>query len=222
MSSERKVAIITGAFARHRRRSGQGVSGPQLSGRGDLPFDRARPAIRTSWRSAATSAIRRPPRRVARAGDRAIRADRHAGQQCRHLHRQAVHRLHGRGFQRQDRDQPRRLLPHHAAGRGRDAEAGIRPHRQHHHEPRRSCGRRCADRARQPDQGRHQLGHQGAGDRIRHQGHPRERRLPGYHQDPDAPGGDPRIPGGASPDEAAWARSRTSSTPCCSWNRPVS
>ena len=46
-------------------------------------------------------------------------------------------------------------------------------------------------RARQSHQGRHQLGHQGAGDRICHEGHPRERRLPRHHQDPDAHRGNP-------------------------------
>ena len=82
-------------FARHRRWSGQGVSGPQLSGRGDVPLDQ--PEQRSGHPGG--------PRRHRRSGDRrgadreaivAIRADRHAGQQCRHLHRQAVHRLHAR------------------------------------------------------------------------------------------------------------------------------
>jgi hypothetical protein len=53
---------------------------------------------------------------------------------------------------------------------------------------------RRADRARQPDQGRHQLRDQGAGDRICGQGHPRERGLARHHQGADACPGDPRLP----------------------------
>jgi NAD(P)-dependent dehydrogenase (short-subunit alcohol dehydrogenase family) len=52
----------------------------------------------------------------------------------------------------------------------RDAEAGLRPHRQHHDQPDRPCDRRRADRSRQPDQGRHQFGDEGACHRICHQG----------------------------------------------------
>ncbi len=195
--------------AGYRRRPGQGLSGSQLPGRGDVALDQAeqRPGHRRGPRRHRRS---RDGRARREGGHLALRTDRHAGQQCRHLHRQAVHRLHGRGLRVEDRDQPRRLLPHHAARRGRDAEAGLRPHRQHHDEPDRSADRRRADGARQSHQGRHQLGHQGARHRICREGHPRERRLAWHHQDPDARAGDPRVPRRRSIRSSAWAKSATS------------
>ncbi len=55
------------------------------------------------------------------------------------------------------------------------------------------------------------------------QGHPRERGLAGRHQDADACARDPRVPRQSASGRDAWARPRTSSTPCCSWKaRPSS
>ena len=151
MSSEQKVAIITGAS--------QGIGAGLVKAFRDRNYrvvatsrsieqtgDQDIVAVRGDVGDPATAEA------VVWASDLAVRADRHAGQQCRHLHRQILHRLHGRGLRHQDRDQSRRLLPHHAAGRDGDAQAGIRPHRQHHHEPRRSSEQQCAERdlARQP------------------------------------------------------------------------
>ncbi|WP_187640123.1 SDR family oxidoreductase [Bosea sp. F3-2] len=109
MSNERKVAIITGAS--------QGIGAALVKGFRDrnyrvvatsrsikqtgdhdilaVPGDIADPAT-------AETVIREA---LARFG-----AHRHAGQQCRHLHRQALHRLHGRRFRSQDRDQSRRFF----------------------------------------------------------------------------------------------------------------
>ena len=125
----------------HRKASAPAWSRPTgiaTTGSWRHPARSSRAATRTSSPSRGDIGDPATAERVVKRGDVALRADRHAGQQCRHLHRQALHRLHGRGLRVEDRDQSRRLLPHHAARRGRDAEAGLRPHRQHHHEPCRS------------------------------------------------------------------------------------
>ena len=43
-----------------------------------------------------------------------------------------------RRLRRDHRREPGRVLPHHPAGHPTDGRAGRRPHRQHHHQPRRS------------------------------------------------------------------------------------
>ena len=124
-------------IAGHRRRPRQGLSRPQLPRGRDRALDQAVERRRRPQR------CRRHRRsRDGRARDRRshgpVRPHRHAGQQRRHLHRQAVHPVHRGRLRRRARRQPRRLLPHHAAGDRGDGEAGQRPCRADHHQPGRS------------------------------------------------------------------------------------
>ncbi len=135
MNSAQKVAIVTGAS--------QGI------GAGLVKAFRER-----DYRVVATS------RSIKQSGDKdivAVRGDVGDPADCRAVVREAMSRF-GRidtlvnnagifiakpfteytadDFNAKICDQPRRLLPPHAARRGRDAQAGLRPHRQHHDEPR--------------------------------------------------------------------------------------
>ena len=166
MSNEQKVAIITGAsqgigaglVKAYRDRNYRVVA--------DVALDQADRSTRTSSRSPATSPIRRP--RSASSSRRSTRfgRDRHAGQQCRHLHRQAVHRLHAKristpvatnlaGFFHITQRAAAEMLKQ-GSGHIVSITTSLTDQRR----------RQRADGARRPDQGRHQLRDQGAGDRV--------------------------------------------------------
>ena len=219
-TQDQKVAVITGAS--------QGIGAGLVDAYRKLGYavvatSRTIAAVRRRGRPHRPGRHRRPRHRRARdrRRRRAVRPHRHPGQQRRRLHRQAVHRLHRRtttppsigvnlaGFFRITQ------LRHRA-----DARPGRRPHRQHHHQPGRPRRLQRAVRAGLADQGRPAVRHQVAGHRVRHPRHPRQRRLAGHHQDPDAPRGDPRGPRRPAPgrpdgrDRATSSRrSSTSRTP---------
>jgi hypothetical protein len=142
MSNERKVAIITGAS--------QGIGAALVKAYRDR-----------NYRVVATSrSIKQgsDPDILAVAGDigdpataerssarpRPLRTGRHAGQQRR---RSSSPSLSPTTRPRISRARSRPTWPASStsrSGRGRDAEAGLGPHRQHHHQPDRPCDRRRA------------------------------------------------------------------------------
>ena len=197
MGKEQKVVIITGAS--------QGIGADLVKGYRDRNYRVVANSrsIKPSTRSRCPDRCGRHLRSRHRAADRfggarAFRPHRLAGQQCRHLHRQAVHRLHRGRLRVGRRDQPRKLLPPHQARRGRDAEAGLGPHRADHDQPGRSRQQQRSLGAGVADQGRIERRHQIAGDRIRKAGHPRQRGVARRHQDADACARDARVPGQAA------------------------
>jgi hypothetical protein len=101
------------------------------------------------------------------AGARALRPHRHPRQQCRHLHRQALHRLYRGRLRLGACRQSRKLLPSHQTCRRRNAEAGLGPHRADHDQPDRPRQQQRSLGAGVADQGRAERRHQIAGDGVR-------------------------------------------------------
>ena len=141
----------------------------------------------------------------------AVRAHRYARQQRRHLHRQAVHRIHRGRLCGNARGQSHGLLSFHAARRRRDGEAGQRPCRADHHKSRRPCEFPRPVGAGVPDEGRPQCGHQVTRDRICRARYPRERGFAGRHQLADASGRRTMRPWARFIRWGTWAKSPTSS-----------
>ena len=107
--------------------------------------------------------------------------------------------------------------------RRRDAEAGFRPHRADHDQPGRSRQQQRSLGAGLADQGRIERRHQVAGDRVRKEGHPRQRGVARHHQDADACARNARVPRQSASGRPHGRSQATSSTPCCSWKvRPSS
>ena len=221
MGTEQKVAVITGAS--------QGIGAALVKAYRDRNYRvvatsrSIKPSNDDGVLSVAGDIADPGDRRARdRRSDGAVRPHRYAGQQRRHLHRQAVHPVQRGRFRRRARRQPRRLLPHHPTGDRGNGEAGQRPRRAGHHQPGRSRHRWRAVGAGVADQGRPERGHQVAGDRIRQARHPRERGLARRHQDADACAGNPRGARRPASRSATWARSRTSSMRSCTSKVPAS
>ncbi len=99
MGAEQKVVIITGASQGIGAASSRPIA-IAIFASSPIRARSRRRRIRIFWPSPATSPIRKTARADRLAGDRALRPHRHAGQQCRHLHRKAVHRLYRRRLSR--------------------------------------------------------------------------------------------------------------------------
>src|SRR5215470_5622921 len=152
MVSEQKVAVITGASG--------GIGAALVKAYRDRNY-----RVVATARSmepligndvvvvAGDIADRKTAERAISEGMALVRAHRHAHQQRGHLYQQTVHSVY-RGRLRGDPGRQRHwLLSHHATRHRRDGEAGQRPYRTDHSEPRRPRHRRRTRRAGGADEG---------------------------------------------------------------------
>ena len=214
MGIEQKVAVITGAS--------QGIGAALVKAfprRGYRVVATARsikPSGDPRHRSpfAGDIADRATAERVIVAGRRALRPHRHAGQQRRHLHRKAVHAIHGRGLSRRCSASTSRASSTSRSSpsprwRSRAAATSSRSRRAWSTRPiERAVGAGLAD------QGRAERRDQVARDRIRQARHPRERGVARHHQVADASAPRRMRRSARCIRSATWARCPTSSTPC--------
>ena len=124
-----------GRYARHRRRDRQGAEGGRLHGRGELRRQRrGRAEVQGGDRHRRLQVGRLLVRRLRgrhQAGRGRARADRRAGQQCRHHPRRAAAPHEARAMDGGDQHQSQFAVQHVPQRDRGHARAQVRPHRQY-------------------------------------------------------------------------------------------